>query len=191
MSNLMVPFNSAVPIASLRKITRTLHDSISRVATGLKVMGGNDAASQSLANTLNARAESFQAVESNTDSGIALLQLAESALLELNNLATRLKEIGVADSLTTNTTADTAALNSRLRVQEGRAEGARRILELIDRKARAGSPINALTPKEASQKPLIETNHQNKKKPHQLYPSLFTHEFERRCRSNTTRPPGY
>ena len=108
----MVPFNSAVPIASLRKITRTLHDSISRVATGLKVMGGNDAASQSLANTLNARAESFQAVESNTDSGIALLQLAESALLELNNLATRLKEIGVADTLTTNTTADTAALNS-------------------------------------------------------------------------------
>ena len=75
-------------------------------------MGGNDAASQSLANTLNARAESFQAVESNTDSGIALLQLAESALLELNNLATRLKEIGVADTLTTNTTADTAALNS-------------------------------------------------------------------------------
>ncbi len=108
----MVPFNSAVPIASLRKITRTLHDSISRVATGLKVMGGNDAASQSLANTLNARAESFQAVESNTDSGLALLQLAESALLELNNLATRLKEIGVADTLTTNTTADTAALNS-------------------------------------------------------------------------------
>ena len=108
----MVPFNSAVPIASLRKITRTLHDSISRVATGLKVMGGNDAASQSLANTLNARPESFEAVESNTGSGIALLQLAESALLELNNLAARLKEIGVADTLTTNTTADTAALNS-------------------------------------------------------------------------------
>ncbi len=75
-------------------------------------MGGNDAASQSLANTLNARAESFQAVESNTGSGIALLQLAESALLELNNLAARLKEIGVADTLSTNTTADTAALNS-------------------------------------------------------------------------------
>ena len=110
----MVPFNSAIPIASLRKITRTLHDSISRVATGLKVMGGNDAGSQSLANTLSARAASFQAVESNTDSGVALLQLAESALLELNNLATRLKEIGVADTLSTNTTADTAALNLSL-----------------------------------------------------------------------------
>ena len=61
---------------------------------------------------MNARAESFQAVESNTGAGIALLQLAESALLELNNLAARLKEIGVADTLSTNTTADTAALNS-------------------------------------------------------------------------------
>ena len=108
----MVPFNSAVPVASLRKITRTLHDSISRVATGLKVMGGGDAGSQSLANTLNARAASFQAAETNTDTGISLLQLAESALLELNNLATRLKEIGVADTLSTNTTSDTAALNS-------------------------------------------------------------------------------
>ena len=112
MSNLMVPFNSAVPVASLRKITRTLHDSISRVATGLKVMGGGDAGSQSLANTLNARAASFQSAETNTGSGISLLQLAESALLELNNLATRLKEIGVADTLSTNTTSDTAALNS-------------------------------------------------------------------------------
>ena len=57
----MVPFNSAIPIASLRKITRTLHDSISRVSTGLKIMGGSDVGSQSLANTLNSRAASFQA----------------------------------------------------------------------------------------------------------------------------------
>ena len=57
MSNILVPASSAVPIGSLRRLTRTLHDSISRVATGLRVLGGNDAASQSLANTLNARAE--------------------------------------------------------------------------------------------------------------------------------------
>ena len=104
--------NSAVPIGSLKKITRTLHDSISRVATGLRVLGGNDAASQSLANSLSASAASFKAAESNAGSGITLLELAESALLELNSLATRLKEVGVADTKTTNTAADTAALNS-------------------------------------------------------------------------------
>ena len=51
MSSLL-PTHSAIPVYSLRKITRTLHDSISRVATGLKVLGGNDAASQSVANSL-------------------------------------------------------------------------------------------------------------------------------------------
>ena len=112
MSNISVPASSAIPIGSLRRLTRTLHDSISRVATGLRVLGGNDAGSQSLANTLNARAKSFKAVETNTASGLTLLDLAESALLELNNLATRLKEVGIADTQTYNTASDTAALNS-------------------------------------------------------------------------------
>lgn len=75
-------------------------------------MGGNDAGSQSLANTLNAHAAGFDAAESNSESGITLLKLAESALLEINNLATRIKELGIADDLSTNTTSDTAALNA-------------------------------------------------------------------------------
>ena len=78
----------------------------------MRVLGGNDAGSQSLANTLNARAESFKAVETNTASGLTLLNLAESALLELNSLATRLKEVGIADTQTYNTASETAALNS-------------------------------------------------------------------------------
>ena len=111
MSNLL-PAHSAIPIYSLKKITRTLHDSISRVATGLKILGGNDAGSQSMANTLNAHSASFRVAETNNQQGIDLLQLAESALLELNALTTRLKEVGVADTLSTNTTNDTSALNA-------------------------------------------------------------------------------
>ena len=108
----LYPTNSAVPIYSIRKITQTLHDSISRVATGLKVLGGNDASSHSMGNTLIAHSKSFKAAENNTQQGIELLELAESALLELNALANRLKELGVADTLSTNTTNDTAALNA-------------------------------------------------------------------------------
>ena len=107
-----LPIHSGVPIASLRKITRTLHDSISRVATGLRVLGGNDAGSQSLANTLIAHAKGFKAAESNNQQGIDLLELAESALTELNTLTTRLKEVGVEDTLSTNSASDTAALNA-------------------------------------------------------------------------------
>ncbi len=111
MSNL-IPANSAIPVYSLRKITQTLHDSISRVTTGLKVLGGNDAGSQSVANSHIANSKSFQAAENNSQQGLDLLELAESALIELNALTNRLKEIGVADTLSTNTTNDTAALNA-------------------------------------------------------------------------------
>ena len=100
MSNL-IPANSAIPVYSLRKITQTLHDSISRVTTGLKVLGGNDAGSQSVANSHIANAKSFQAAENNSQQGLDLLELAESALIELNALTNRLKEIGVADTLST------------------------------------------------------------------------------------------
>ena len=108
----LIPVHSAIPIASLKKITRTLNDSISRVASGLKVLGGNDAGSQSMANTLKAHSRSFSAAESNNQAGIDLLELAESALLELSALTTRLKELGVADTLDTNDAHDTAALNA-------------------------------------------------------------------------------
>ena len=111
MSNL-IPANSAIPISSLKKITKTLHDSISRVSTGLRVLGGNDAGSQSVAHTLTAHAKSFEVAEANNQSGVNLLELAESALLELNALTTRLKELGIQDTLATNTSSDTAALNA-------------------------------------------------------------------------------
>ena len=77
-----------------------------------KVLGGNDAGSQSMANTLKAHSRSFSAAESNNQAGIDLLELAESALLELSALTTRLKELGVADTLDTNDAHDTAALNA-------------------------------------------------------------------------------
>ena len=41
-----------------------------------------------------------------------ILLAAETALVELASLANRLKEIGIADSDTTNSASDTAALNA-------------------------------------------------------------------------------
>ena len=64
------------------------------------------------ADNFRLKIESYEHTENNTQQGIELLELAESALLELNALANRLKELGVADTLSTNTTNDTAALNA-------------------------------------------------------------------------------
>lgn len=111
MSNL-TPANSAIPLASIKIKTSEIRDSISRISTGLRVLGGNDAGSQVMANTLNAHAKSFQAASRNNQAGIDLLTFVESALTEMSNLATRLKEVGAADDLSTNSTSDTAALDA-------------------------------------------------------------------------------
>ena len=111
MSN-NLPANAAIPLASINKNTREFRDSISRISTGLKVLGGNDAASHAMGAILNADGQSYKTVSSNAQQGIDLLLLAESALLELNALTTRLRELGVADDLSTNTTSDTASLDA-------------------------------------------------------------------------------
>ena len=107
-----IPANSAIPIFSISKNTRELRDSISRISTGLKIIGGNNAASHSLGDSLKASANSYESASINSQQGLDLLTLVESALLELNALTTRLKEIGVADTLSTNTTHETTALNA-------------------------------------------------------------------------------
>ena len=104
--------NNSLPIHGINQSQRNMRDSISRLVTGIKVLGGNDVADQTMANTLNAEGASFNRVVKNTQKGIDLLTLVESALTELNSLATRLKELGVADTLSTNSSDDTAALDS-------------------------------------------------------------------------------
>ena len=90
----MIPSHSAIPIGSLRKITRTLHDSISRVATGLRVLGGIDASSQSMANSLTAKGE-VSRLQLIILMRVLHYAIVESALLELNNHY-KAKEVGIA-----------------------------------------------------------------------------------------------
>ena len=61
---------------------------------------------------LKAQGKSNQQVVSSTQVALDLLLSAESALIELAALATRLREIGVADTNSTNDASDTAALNA-------------------------------------------------------------------------------
>lgn len=103
---------NAVSIHGINQSERQIRQSISRLVTGMKVLGGNDVADQTMAHTINAEGTSFNQAAKNAQNGIDLLLLVEGALTELNNLATRLKELGVADTLDTNTTEDTAALDS-------------------------------------------------------------------------------
>ena len=101
-----------IPLFSLKKSERNIKESISRIATGINVLGGNDVAKHNLGTTLKADGKSFQQAASGISNGLSMVSLVEQALFELDALASRLKEIGQQATLSTNTTEDTASLNS-------------------------------------------------------------------------------
>jgi flagellin len=90
-----------------------MNESIARLSTGIRSMYGGDAAGQSIANSLGAKGASFAVAARNAEDGISFLQSAESLLLEVAALTTRLRELGIQyankDLLTTT---DEAALDA-------------------------------------------------------------------------------
>ena len=99
------------PSLKIGDTERKLRESISRITTGLNLLGGSGGAfAQSVA--IKAEAESHNQVVSTSKVAQDFLLTAEAALVELAALATRLREIGVADTSSTNSASDTAALNA-------------------------------------------------------------------------------
>jgi len=83
------------------------------LSTGIRSMYGGDAAGQSIANSLGAKGASFAVAARNAEDGISYLQSAESLLLEMAALTTRLRELGIQYSNSALLTlTDQAALNA-------------------------------------------------------------------------------
>lgn len=111
VSNIAV--GAAMAGAAATKARHQMNESIARLSTGIRSMYGGDAAGQSVANSLGAKAASFAVAARNAEDGISFLQSAESLLLELAALTTRLRELGIqyANNALLTTT-DEAALNA-------------------------------------------------------------------------------
>ena len=107
-----LPNQTIVPAFQIKNIQRNIRESISRISTGLNVIGGNKASYQTMANTLKAHGKSFEVAAVNSREGIDLLILAETAVTEINNLATRLRELSIESTTNTITTNETAALSA-------------------------------------------------------------------------------
>ena len=111
VSNIAV--GAAMAGAAAQKARHQMNESIARLSTGIRSMYGGDAAGQSIANSLGAKGASFAVAARNAEDGISFLQAAESLLLEVAALTTRLRELGIQyankDLLTTT---DEAALDA-------------------------------------------------------------------------------
>ena len=111
VSNIAV--GAAMAGAAAQKARHQMNESIARLSTGIRSMYGGDAAGQSVANSLGAKGASYAVAARNAEDGISYLQAAESLLLEMAALTTRLRELGIQyGNRALLTVTDQAALNA-------------------------------------------------------------------------------
>ena len=90
-----------------------MNEAIARLSTGRRSMYGGDAAGQAMANSIKAKGMSYAVAARNAEDGISVAQTIESTLMEIGQLAQRLRELGIqADNAAVQSTSDIAALNA-------------------------------------------------------------------------------
>ena len=90
-----------------------MNEAIARLSTGKRTMYGGDAAGQAMANSIKAKGMSYAVAARNAEDGISVAQTIESTLMEIGQLAQRLREIGIqADNVAVQSTSDVTALTA-------------------------------------------------------------------------------
>ena len=90
-----------------------MNEAIARLSTGKRSMYGGDAAGQAMANSIKAKGMSYAVAARNAEDGISVAQTIESTLMEIGQLAQRLREIGIqADNVAVQSTSDVTALTA-------------------------------------------------------------------------------
>ena len=95
VSNVAIGSNMAA--AAANKARHGMNESIARLSTGIRAMYGGDAAGHSVGTVHNAESKSYAAATRNIEDGISYAQTGESILLEVANLAQRIRELSIAD----------------------------------------------------------------------------------------------
>jgi|TARA_B100001939_G_scaffold332270_1_gene331135 flagellin len=83
--------------AAATKARHGMNESIARLSTGIRAMYGGDAAGYSVGTVHSAEAKSYASSTRNIENGISYAQTGESVLLEVANLAQRIRELAIAD----------------------------------------------------------------------------------------------
>ena len=94
VSNISIGVNMAA--AAANKARHGMNESITRLSTGVRAMYGADAAGHSMGKNIQAIGQSYGQAVRNIEDGISYAQMGESVLLEVANLAIRLRELGIA-----------------------------------------------------------------------------------------------
>jgi flagellin len=85
----------------------SLGKSLEKLSTGLRInRASDDAAGLSVSESLRSKVRGMDRAKSNAEDGIALLQIAEGATGEVNNILQRMRELAIQSSTDTMTTTE-------------------------------------------------------------------------------------
>ena len=107
MSSVNTNMGAVVSAANMAKFGRELDTSIERLSSGLRINSAkDDAAGSGISSRLEAQIRGTDMARRNAQDAISLIQVAEGALIEVQNMAQRIRELAVqkASTGTYNTT---------------------------------------------------------------------------------------
>ncbi|MDB5047318.1 MAG: flagellin [Fibrobacteres bacterium] len=104
--------SSMIGQGALNMQQASLSKSLEKLSTGLRInRASDDAAGLSVSESLRSRIRGMDRAKSNAEDGIALLQIAEGATGEVNNILQRMRELAIQSSTDTMTTTERAYTN--------------------------------------------------------------------------------
>ena len=97
---------------SLHTQQMSLGKSLEKLSTGLRInRASDDAAGLSVSESLRSKIRGMDRASSNAEDGIALVQIAEGATGEINNILQRMRELSIQSSTDTMTTTERSYTN--------------------------------------------------------------------------------
>ena len=101
---------------SLASTNKALSSSMTKLGTGYRVNSAmDDAAGLQIATRLNAQTSGMKVAQKNTQNGISMLQTAEGALSEVNNMIIRMKDLATEAATATSSAADRTAMQAEFK----------------------------------------------------------------------------
>jgi flagellin len=92
---------------------KSLSKSLEKLSTGLRInRASDDAAGLSVSESLRAQVRGMDRAKANAEDGIALLQIAEGATGEINNVMQRMRELAIQSATDTLTTTERTYTNN-------------------------------------------------------------------------------
>jgi flagellin len=101
--------SSMIGQGALETQQNALSKSLEKLSTGMRInRASDDAAGLSVSESLRSKIRGMGRAKSNAEDGIALLQIADGATGEMNNILQRLRELAIQSSTDTKTTTERA-----------------------------------------------------------------------------------